>query len=403
MKQSKRIAVIGRGTAGALAVTTLYKNYSNQNFEIQWHFDSTVQTQAVGEGSTLAIPSALFKNIEFRHQDLDLIDGTFKYGIRKLNWSKDNLDFIHEFPPPGVSYHFNAISLQNFIFNQLKDKVILFDQNINSDRIDADYVIDCSGKPKDFTDFHEPEYIPINAAYVTQCYWDSPKFFYTLAIARPYGWVFGIPLKNRCSIGYMFNDQITNIDHIKNDVKEIFNQFQLTPSSTTNEIHFRNYFKKNNFTKRVSFNGNASFFLEPLEATTLTGVNMINEWSCKIIDNPLLVSQKNHWYKIRNINTERMLMLHYFSGSIFKTDFWEYAQERAVRCLKEAFKDPQWSQAYEISKNVNFSEHSQKSVLFSEASPVQAQTDDWGMWSYYSNLSNRGLNIYKNLDQLRES
>lgn len=399
---TKRIAILGRGTAGVLSASTIFRNYSkNENYELEWHFDSNTKTQAVGEGSTLAIPSTLYNNLGFTHNDLNQIDGTFKYGIRKINWSKENIDFFHEFPPPSVSYHFNAIALQNYVFGLLKDKIKLVDHNTTSDQIDANYVIDCSGRPKDYSLFHEPEYVPINAAYVTQCFWELPTFFYTLAIARPYGWIFGIPLRNRCSIGYMFNDTITNVELVKEDVKEIFEQFNLTPSTTTNEIHFSNYFRKTNFTKRVAYNGNASFFLEPLEATTLTGVTMVNKWACEIIENPLLVNTKNNWYHVRNINTERMLMLHYFSGSIYKNEFWDFAQERAKKCLEKAVKDPHWWSAYDLSKSVDFQFHDKTQSSLIMKSFVQSQTDDWSSWSYFCNLSDRGLNLYDKIDQLK--
>jgi hypothetical protein len=399
--KSRKLAVIGRGTAGVMAMAELLKEFPKDT-EFEWYYDSAINPQAVGEGSTLSVPRALFKNLGFKHQDLDHISGTFKHGIRKMNWSHDNPDYFHPFPPPSVGYHFNAVELQKYCFAKLNDRVKLIDSNVTADQVDASYVLDCSGRPKDYDLFHEAEYIPVNAAYVTQCFWELPRFFYTLTIARPYGWVFGIPLKNRCSIGYMFNDKITDLETIKEDVKNIFDQFNLTPSTTTNELHFNNYSRKVNFTKTHAFNGNASFFLEPLEATTLTGVDYVNKWTCELIRNPMKVNLFNTMYRYRSQSTERMIMLHYFAGSTFKTDFWEFAYERARRCLELAVNDPDWNLLYETSKTVDPENPDKNFKLLTEKKWRGAETDDWPDWSYYMNLSGMGMNLYDKLDQLKK-
>lgn len=399
--KKKKIAVIGRGTAGAMAMAEVVNKFGD-TAELEWHFDSSIKTQAVGEGSTISVVRSLFHNLGFLHHDLDHIDGTFKHGIRKINWTPDNLDFFHEFTPPMVSYHFNAVALQNYVYGLLKDKVKVVDHNVTYDQLDASYIIDCSGKPNDWSLFDEPEYIPVNAAYVTQCYWDMPRFFYTLTIARPYGWVFGIPLKNRCSIGYMFNDKITSVEEVKEDVKHVFEQFNLIPSTTTNELHFKNYARKTNFIKGVAFNGNASFFLEPIEATTLTGVDYINSWACSLIKNPLEIHKFNAMYKKRQENIERMIMLHYFAGSTFKTDFWDFAYERARKCLEIAVNDdPNWQLIYEVSKTSDPKDPAKHISLLKEKKWPGLLFEDWTDWSYYENLSHRGMNLYDKIDALK--
>jgi hypothetical protein len=404
-KRRKKIAVIGRGTAGSLAASEMLREFRDQA-DIEWHFDSSVKTQAVGEGSALPFARSLFNNLGFTHHDLHKIDGTFKHGIRKMNWSHKNPDFYHEFPSPFVSYHFNAVSLQNYVFEQIKDQVKIVDHNVTYDQIDADYTIDCSGKPTDFSLFEESEFIPVNAAYVTQCYWEYPRFLYTLTMARPWGWVFGIPLQNRCSIGYMFNDKITSLEQVKEDVKNVFDQFNLTPSTTTNELHFRNYYRKTNFIKNVAFNGNASFFLEPLEATTLSGVYQVNNWAIDIINDPLTLAKKNHMYKNRMAHTENIIMLHYLAGSTFKNEFWDYAEERARRCLEKGLRDPDWRMVYEVSKTHNPLNQVPSVNRMNELLALKKwqgkHTDDWEAWNYYQNLSKHSLDLYDKIDSLRE-
>jgi hypothetical protein len=400
--RKKKLAVLGRGTAGVLSMAQLInRGPVAQDAEIEWYFDSNVKPQAVGEGSTLDVPSTLLKTIGFFHNNLHRIDGTVKQSIRKMNWGKGN-DFYHPFPPPAVGYHFNAIELQKYIFEKLKDQVTLIDQNITSDQIDADYIIDCSGTPTNADDIETTKYIPVNAAYVTQCYWELPRFFDTLTIARPYGWVFGIPLKNRCSIGYMFNDNINSVEEVKEDVKNIFDEFNLIPSTTTNELHFRNYHRKVNFTERVAYNGNASFFLEPLEATTLSAVILVNKLAHDIIKNPSWKSRNNFMYLDRLKKTERMIMFHYFAGSKFKTPFWDYAEERGRTCLEEAVTDNNWMKKYELSKQVDIKNTTGLVDELQRMNYKDNGGEDWSTWNYYANLSSMGLDIYDKIDALKQ-
>lgn len=334
----KKLAVIGRGTAGAFAVSHFLKH---TDWDIEWHFDPSIKPQAVGEGSTLDLPGALFQNLGFNLHDLEKIYGTFKAGIKKQGWGKDGRTFSHLFPPGQVGYHFNAVKLQEHIFEKVRrNPRIKFIENniIDHNAVDSDFIMDCSGKPDDLKDFIVSEYIPVNSVYVTQCYWDIPKFQYTLAIARPYGWVFGIPLRNRCSIGYMYNGNISTIEEVKEDVKEIFKAYNLTPSQDTNSFSFGNYFRKRNFTERVVYNGNASFFLEPLEATSIFCMNSIQFTALSMWRGGAGVEEANTKY-IDLLNcTENIIMMHYYKNGTYDTPFWNHATERGESAMKKAFE-----------------------------------------------------------------
>lgn len=381
----KRIAVIGRGTAGAIAAA----HFSRwTDWEIDWYYDPNIQTQAVGEGSTLVMPTNLFHYFNFSHEDLWKLDGTFKGGIAKEGWGKTGDYFFHNFNPPGIAYHFNAVKLQDYVRDKLKDKVNLIEQNVSNEDVDADYVMNCSGKPKDFSEYDAAEFIPVNSVYVTQCFWDYPRFQHTFAIAKNYGWVFGIPLLNRCSVGYMYNNSITTLDEVKEDVKEIFKRYNLTPSDTTNAFSFKNYYKKENFTERVAYNGNASFFLEPLEATSFGMVDKINRtaWDMWTTGRTIQHSQNVYVQKIRQI--QNMIMLHYYAGAKYKTKFWEFAKDNGEKCMAQAAKDPYFKDICYTAMRAN--------SLSKEL--IDNSSVDYGTWwtgSFFENIN--GLKIKENL------
>jgi hypothetical protein len=91
-----------------------------------------------------------------------------------------------------------------------------------------------------------------------------------------HGWVFGIPLQKRISIGYLYNDKISSLEEVKEDVKNTFKEYNLNPSKITNHIKFQSFYRKENFKNRIIYNGNASFFIEPLEATSTSMSTDIN-------------------------------------------------------------------------------------------------------------------------------
>lgn len=397
---TKRIAVIGAGTAGAISAAFFsHKQHYKEPFEVEWYTDLNIPTQAVGEGSNLIVPRQLMQVMGFNYNDLHKIDGTFKSGIAKYNWGKTNNYYFHDFPPPSVAYHFNAVMLQKYIRERLEQeqKVQFSDKNVSHNDVDADYIIDCTGRPKSFEDFHNVGVIPVNAVHVTQCFWDAPKFQHTLTIARKYGWVFGIPLTNRCAIGYLYNNSINTIEEIKDDVQNVFEAFGLTPSTTTNSFAFSSYFRKQNYTNRVAYNGNASFFSEPLEATSIGNMMLTNIGMLKIINGEQDVVKTNRDYLFMNQGSIDMIMLHYFAGSIFDTEFWLQAKQKAIIQLSRAAKNPLFANMcknaiQEIRNNIRYED-----IVGSK----QARGKEYGTWGLLAYVTNiKGLGITDELDQL---
>jgi hypothetical protein len=378
----KRIAILGRGTAGMLALTHFHK-WAPANCEVELHYDPAIKPQTVGEGSTLDFPLALYNNLGFIPTQLEHVDGSFKAGIWKTGWG-DGKEYMHHFPPPNVGYHFNAVKLQEYILDLLKDKVKIVEGNTTALTVDADFVMDCSGKPASYEDFNLTESIPVNAVHVTHCYWDHAKFQHTLTIARPYGWVFGIPLQNRCSIGYLYNNKINTLEEVKEDVKQVFADYNLTPSTDYNTFEFKNYYKKKNFTGRVAYNGNASFFLEPLEATSIALMNQILKMAYDSWFNNTSLDLLNDDYDMVLKEIETMIMLHYFSGSVFKTPFWDFAQERGKKIVARAKNDNKFNEFVEQSMIDNHT------LLRMDGS-----YGTWGKLSFKQNLEN--LNLYEKI------
>lgn len=405
----KKIAVIGRGTAGALAAARF--SSLSDNCYVDWYYDPSIKTQAVGEGSTPVLPARLFNDIGFQHNNLSNIDGTFKFGIEKEGWGRGDL-FYHNFYGATIGYHFNAIQLQNYIFNYLKNKknVRFIEQNIiNHNLIDSDFIMDCSGTPSSFEDCNISQYIPVNSVYVTQCYWSQPEFLHTKTIAKKHGWVFGIPLINRCSIGYLYNNDHTTKEEVKEDVQEIFKRYNLNPSDQTNNFSFNNYYRKKNYTDRISYNGNASFFLEPLEATSILTMYKVIEHSIEIWFNRKNYNTYNAIYNHLMYTLEVFIMMHYAAGSKYYSSFWDYALNRGINNLKDACENNLFKYNKVFNILIRLSEIQDQDILKNELNKIEYNRDlfnferhtSYSVYSLYHNII--GLNLKDKLKEITSS
>lgn len=335
----KKVAVIGRGTAGAQAAMH-FAGHAGE-YEVEWYFDDSIKPQSVGEGSTLQLPKNLALTQGFTWSQLERLGGTVKTGIYKENWGSETESFYHDFYPDEVAMHFQAHLLHQYALEELEGKIGIHKQFVGSpDDIDADYVMDCTGTPKELGDeFHISESIPVTTAKVWQCPWDFPRFNHTLAIAGKYGWIFGVPLLNRCSIGYIYNRDFATPEQIEEDVQRVFEKYGLTPGTEENYLEFNSYWRKQNFDGRVGYNGNSSFFLEPLEATSTATMDLCQRGLYDIVVDSNLLKSSNDQYSLLMKQTETMIMMHYLPKTKFKTEFWEYANDKAKSHFSKAKQD----------------------------------------------------------------
>jgi hypothetical protein len=341
----KKLSIIGRGTAGCYAASHFA---ANSDLELELYYDPDTKVQTVGESGNVLLPKALQRNLGINYENMSQIDATLKLGITKLHWN-DGKKYVNWFPPGTTSYHFYAYGLQNLILDRLKDRMKIIPARVDAKDIDSDFIMDCSGKPAEYDDFHylseRDDSVPVNAVYVTECPWNTPKYNTTHAVARPYGWVFAVPLANRLSVGYLYNRNINTLDEVKEDVKEVFRELDVVPSERTQAFNFDNYYRKQNFDGRICYNGNRSFFLEPLEATSIWTMNYIQHAAHGVWLKDMPIDKANQDYQEKMKQIETCIMFHYFTGSEFDTEFWRFAKDRGERHMKRMLKNSKFQYA----------------------------------------------------------
>lgn len=373
-----KIAVLGAGTVGAMTAAH-WSRWPNEA-EIEWVFSPNIAPVTVGEGTTVLVATALEKTLDFTYNDLADLGGTVKLGLWKEGWGDG-----HKFTPPfaagSVGIHMTATKLHAMAQARLADRVRITERTVSGYAdIDADFIADCSGTPLMDDTMVLSESVCVNAVHVVQCPWEYPRFNMSLTIARPFGWVFGIPLQNRCAIGYLYNEDINTLEEVQQDLQQVFDKFALTPSNTTLTRSFKSYRRKENFHKRGYYNGNASFFLEPLEATSLGCSVQVNQHAWSAVFEQLPLSTANRWYADKLSSVEDLLAVHYLAKSVYKTPFWEYAHARATTKIDKS-----------IATSAAFRNTLKAARDFRHGEAIDIEYGTWGPWMWNENLTQLGV------------
>jgi hypothetical protein len=113
----------------------------------------------------------------------------------------------------------------------------------------------------------------------------------------------------------------------------------------------------------------------------------INRLAYDVWFNKLDQTVANQYYNKHITEIENVIMLHYFAGSQFDTNFWKFAKSKGETNMKQAMNNKKFIEMIDFSKLNN-------SKL--------ASNEDFGTWhlsSFYQNLHNLGL--YDKFAQLR--
>jgi hypothetical protein len=337
---NKTLAVIGKGSVGTISVL-YFLRYTD--FDIHWYYDPAIPVASVGEATNAIIPQMLWSTIGFSNADLWKIDGTVKDGILKRNWSRD-VDFIHAFPSGMGAIHFDAQKLQALLYKEIikNSRIKIIENHIDDvNNLEEEFVFVCEGSSKGFNaeEYKSLEAVAVNSAYVLHFPWDYPRFNHSLTIAMKHGWVFGIPLRDRIAIGYLYNDGCAILADIKEDIQTLLEEYTLQKPSKEIMLSFNSYYRQNNFDKKIVYSGNASFFVEPLEATSLGASIAICNYALLYWSGAISNHQAQFMYEKEIKDIESMIALHYLHNNSFSSKFWEFAEKLSMNHIEKNFQN----------------------------------------------------------------
>lgn len=367
----QKVAVVGRGTAGAMAAANVSHLLPTASHELHHIYDSRIPVIGVGEGSWPSLVPHLHELTNLPHGKIQQhLNGTRKYGVAFEGWGKRQHDFIHYFTPQQVSYAYHlSADLLGGLLEESTDAIHI-DTNVRAikrteegaivefeDRAPETYdlVFDARGFPKELSpeEHIDVSFIPTNMAVIRRC----PAIIkvddgnpaieptYTRAIARPHGWVFVIPLTVHTSYGYIFNRDVSSLEQVESDFDELLESDGVDEFEQRAVIPFPNFVHRQIYDGAIARVGNAGAFMEPLEATAIVLAQMQIGMILQTRMNRSIDTLGNDFPMVNRFLISSVLRCglfvgwHYSVGSIFDSDFWRFAREQAWPSHREA-SDP---------------------------------------------------------------
>ena len=368
----RKIAVVGRGTAGSLAAASVTRLHPDADHELHHIYDSRIPVIGVGEGSWPSLVQELHQLTNLPHETVQQrLNGTRKYGVAFEGWGRRNRDFTHYFTPQQVSYayHLSADFMGELL--QMSTRARHIDARVLSiTRVEGgaqvefedraperyDLVFDARGFPRELHDDEHIDisFIPTNTAVIRRCPaiiesgQDGPVLqpTYTRAVARPHGWVFVIPLTVHTSYGYIFNRDVTGLEEVEADFDAFLEADGVSEFEQRAVIPFPNFVHRQIFDGAIARVGNAAAFMEPLEATAIVSAQLQVGMVLQVrLSRPVEHLERDaptvNRFLINNMLGYGLFVgWHYSCGSRYDSEFWRHARERAWAGHREA-ADPE--------------------------------------------------------------
>ena len=359
-KSLRKIAVVGRGTAGSLAAASVTRLLADSDHELHHIYDSRIPVIGVGEGSWPSLVQELRQLTNLPHETVQQrLKGTRKYGVAFEGWGRRNRDFTHYFTPQQVSYayHLSADLMGELLHEstrarhidarvrkiaRVEDGAQIEFEGLAPERYDL--VFDARGFPKEL----HPErhidisFIPTNTAVIRRCppivreEKNGPvlEHTYTRAVARPHGWIFVIPLTAHTSYGYIFNRDVSGLAHVEADFDAFLESDGVSEFEQRAVIRYPNFVHRRMFDGAVARIGNAAAFMEPLEATAIVSAQLQIGMVLHIRLNRSAEHLERDAPVVNRFLVNTVLCYglfvgwHYSCGSRYDSDFWRHARDR---------------------------------------------------------------------------
>ena len=358
-----KVSVVGGGNAGC--ITALYLSWYKKELEVELIYNPDVPCERVGQASVLDPPKLLWAATGFNWYN-NPIHATFKSGILYEGWGQYNEKLFHGFPAHSMAMHYCPWEMQKHVLNSGHFKVI--EGDVDPKDVDADYVFDCRGKPKDFSDYDDL-INPTNAAILAKPNWDTTKAFWSRHVATPDGWTFIIPTHSESPshdycVGYCYNSNITSKEDAESNLSSMFDV------EIKKHLKFKNYLAKNPIVDdRIFLNGNRLFFLEPLESSSVQAyVECARFFVDYIITKKESIEQAACSAKQYIRQLQNFVLWHYQFGSKYDTPFWDYA-------TKLSFKDKTFDAMVEYCLQT-----SKRDILPKSYGGMTSELSQYGQW-----------------------
>ena len=384
-----KICVIGYGSAAAtslIAIDQFIKERNLKTVEVTCIHDPKTPTIKVGESTSAKFAETvaglfgitnLYNNKKEFIKIINNFDGTLKQGT-KFYWKKAHgNNFTINLSEQSFGLHLNSITFGSFIikyikkknsyFNIIKTKVKDLTQDGNGVKVycgknvyEYDFVIDCRGSPEktDLKDYSLPDTDFVNSVILYSKPVKNKTDNYTSATVHRNGWMFSIPLRNKTTWGYLYNNKITSS---KEAIKE-FSRIKKIKASKLRSFFWNQQFKKQAMEGRVLSLGNRLNLLEPTGALALhyylklllTVLPDIMHEDGNYINFTYTSAIANRFHLESIQKMQDIIAINYCGMNNIKSAFWDYAKRKSNERLKNSADFKRWLHNYRNNRLTSY-------------------------------------------------
>lgn len=298
------------------------------------------------------------------------MNGTLKLGVKFKDFYKDGESYNHPFggtdwegfnidymietntvPDNILDYeeianHFDVRELMKYLDNLLPTfpnlTIERWEVNSASD-LSEKIVIDCTGFRKSLLNQLIPDNfvsivdkIPNNSAYVYRAPYRSieQKVPYTISQAMNYGWAWNIPLGDKLTVGYVYDDKYDVYNEYVDYLKTIYGDIDETLINKVGMVTGKNKLHIHEDDQTVIAIGLSSFFIEPLEATGLYlvqfGIRLFDDY----INSKITAIEYNNTYN-HEFDTILDFIIAHYKFSNRNNEYWNHYKDLEIELYKE--------------------------------------------------------------------
>lgn len=329
-----KIAIIGGGTSGVITALRMFEN----GHEVNIYVDPNKSALNVGESTTPTIGAVILRNLKLSIQDMATMGiASIKTGVKFVDWGVGN-SFIHGFKNQ-IAFHFESVPFSETLSSNLKQIGITYiyenvaghkegEYSVTINDREYDFVVYCTGW-SDEDSYSPPMFSSVNSAILFQQDFLDKDQTCTLHNATDDGWMFGLPFPERgiTKRGYLYDKDLPLSSELEKRLANNDYARQISWTPRVSDVLVQS--------KRVAYNGNRLFFLEPLQALSLHFYDYFAWQICQYLFDFSDRSRgfANKQYNITMMEYQLSIAYHYSFGSTKETKFWKDIQEKATNLL----------------------------------------------------------------------
>jgi tryptophan halogenase len=204
----------------------------------------------------------------------------------------------------------------------------------SGERIEADLYIDCTGfrgllieeaLHTGYEDWHR--WLPCNRAAAVGCERNGPLSSHTLAVAKPSGWQWRIPLQHRVGNGYVYSSDFISDAQVQ---EELLSSLEGKALASPLQLRFTAGRRRLFWNRNCVAIGLSAGFLEPLESTSIHLIQRGIALLLKLFpDRQFRSPDVDRYNRMLAFEYERIrdfLLIHFSMQERDDSEFWRYCR-----------------------------------------------------------------------------